>query len=204
MISAQLIRDGHDPVVLDMPALRAKRTRAEIQAQHWQCKFCGKDMTPRMGAIRAWYFAHKREASECPFEAESEKESPQHRILKRTAAEALRRHFGDQVASLEYEVRFPNIKRIADAVITLKDSTRVAVEAQLSPLTLHQLQVRTESYLSDEIEVVWVFLEQQGGGLRDNGLWDKCREWLLDEGYLVLTARASTVETAVPLPTLPE
>lgn len=195
MISALLIREGQDPKALDMPHLRAKKTREDIQAQQWQCKFCGKDMAPRMGAIRAWYFAHVREASECPFEAESERESPQHQALKRAAGEALRRHFGDQVQSLEYEVRFPNIRRIADAMITLKDGTRVAVEAQLSALSVYQLQERTHAYLSDEIEVVWVFLEQEAGGLRDGGLWDKCREWLLDEGYLVLTARATTVDS---------
>lgn len=157
MISALLIREDQEPKPLDMPTLRQKRTREGILGQTWQCKFCGKPMSPRMGAIRAWYFAHKREASECPFESESEKESPQHRTLKRAAGEALRRHFGKEVASLEYEVRFPQIRRIADALITLKDGTRVAVEAQLSPLTLQQLQLRTDSYLKDEIEVVWVF-----------------------------------------------
>nr|WP_255639472.1 competence protein CoiA family protein [Deinococcus betulae] len=186
-----------------MPTLRQKRTRDEILAQTWQCKFCAKPMTPRMGAIRAWYFAHKREASECPFEAESEKESPQHQALKRAAGEALRRHFGQQVASLEYEVRFAHLGRIADALITLTDGTRVAVEAQLSPLTLHQLQARTDSYLHDEIEVVWVFQEQDHGGLKVGGLWDTCRQWLLDEGHLVLTARATVTQTSVPLPQLP-
>lgn len=186
-----------------MPTLREKRGREQILAQQWQCKFCGKPMQPRMGAVRSWYFAHKREASECPFEAESEKESPTHRALKRAAGEALRRHFGDQVLSLEYEVRFPHIKRIADALLVLKDGTRVAVEAQISSLTLQQLQQRTDSYLRDEIEVVWVFLEAEAGGLKEGGLWDKCREWLLGEGLLVLTARATIAQTVVPLPQLP-
>lgn len=203
VISALLIKEGIEPRVFDMVYLKQKRSREDIKAQTWECKFCGKEMTPRMGGIRAWYFAHKREASECPFEAESEKESPQHLALKRAAAEAMRRHFGTQVASLEYEVRFPHLKRIADAVITLKDATRVAIEAQISPLTLEQLRQRTDSYLRDEIEVVWVFLEKDGG-LRQGGLWDKCREWLLDEGHLVLTARATTVETNIPLQNLPE
>ncbi|GMA15348.1 competence CoiA-like predicted nuclease [Deinococcus metallilatus] len=59
MISALLIKEGHEPRTLDMPYLRAKRSRQDILAQTWQCKFCGKAMTPRMGAIRAWYFAHR-------------------------------------------------------------------------------------------------------------------------------------------------
>ncbi|MFC5849601.1 competence protein CoiA [Deinococcus petrolearius] len=203
MLSALLIQEGKEARAFDMVYLRQKKGREDIAAQTWQCKFCGKPMQPRMGAIRSWYFAHAREASECPFEAESEKESPQHVALKRAAGEALRQHFGTQVQSLEYEVRFPHIKRIADAVLILKDGTRVAVEAQLSPLTLQQLQGRTDSYLRDEIEPVWVFLEGEVGGLKEGGLWDKCRDWLLSEGLLVLTARATITQTAVPLPQLP-
>lgn len=182
-----------------MPYLRAKRGRAEIAAQTWQCKFCGVSMTPRMGQLRAWYFAHKRQASECPLEAESEKESPRHQELKHAAAEALRRHFGDEVAGVEYEVRFPHLRRIADAVLTLKGGARVAVGAQLSPLTLDQLQERTDSYVRDDIEVVWVFEERPEGDLKAGGLWDACRAWLLEEGHVVLTARFIAQQTALPL-----
>lgn len=203
MISAVLVRENQPDVVWDMTQLRAKKSREEIRQRQWKCKICGREMIPRLGHIRSWYFAHKRDASACPFEAESERESHQHRELKRAAGEALRAYFGAEVQSLEYEVRFPEIRRIADAVITLRDGARVAVEAQLSPLTLQQLQDRTHSYLRDEIEVVWVFQETDQGGLKAGGLWDTCREWLLDEGYLVLTARATTVQTSVPLPQLP-
>lgn len=202
MLSALLSVDGKARGVRALPTLREKGVSSqEIAAQEWQCKFCDKPMRPRMGAVRSWHFAHQWEASECPFEAESEKESPKHRALKRAAAETLRRHFGEQVESLDYEVRFPHLKRIADALLTLKDGTRVAVEAQLSPLTLQQLQQRTDSYLRDEIEVVWVFLETKGGGLKP--AWEQCREWLLDEGLLVLIARETTEQKVVPLPPEP-
>lgn len=117
MISALLMRDGQEPKVLDMPYLRARKAREEITSQHWQCKFCGTDMSPRMGAIRAWYFFHKSKASECPFEVESERESPQHQALKRAVYEALKLHLGEQVDSLEYEVRFPIIRRIAKSAL---------------------------------------------------------------------------------------
>ncbi|PIG95915.1 competence protein CoiA [Deinococcus sp. UR1] len=182
-----------------MPSLRWERSRADIAAQTWECKFCGQPMVPRMGPLRAWYFAHKRQASECPFEAESEKESPRHQELKRAAAEALCRHFGEEVDTVEYEVRFPHLRRIADAVITLMDGARIAVEAQLSPLTLDQLQERTDSYVRDDIEVVWVFEERAQGNLKPGGLWDACREWLLSEGHVVLTAQFTAHETALPL-----
>ncbi|GGR71516.1 hypothetical protein GCM10008959_36510 [Deinococcus seoulensis] len=185
---------------LDMPTLKGKRSKADIKAQTWHCKFCGVPMTPRMGPLRAWYFAHQRDASACPFEVESEKESPRHQELKHAAAEALRRHFKDDVASVEYEVRFPHLRRIADAVITLKDGARVAVEAQLSPLTLDLLQERTNSYVRDDIEIVWVFEERAEGDLKPGGLWDACRAWLLEEGHVVLTARFTAQQSALPLP----
>lgn len=199
MLTALLIQEGHAPRVLDMPSLRGKKDPAEIRAQTWECRFCGGIMIPRMGPLRSWSFAHKANASECPFEAESERESVRHRELKHAAAEALRRHFGEDVARVEYEVRFPHLRRIADAVITLTDGSRVAVEAQLSPLTLDTLQERTDSYVRDDIEVVWVFEERPQGDLKPGGLWDACREWLLSEGHVVLTAQFTAHETALPL-----
>ena len=203
MISALLIQEGKDPLAYDMPYLRSKgRTAQQIKEQHWQCKFCAKDMTPKTGATREWHFAHKAQASECPFHTESEPESPLHLSLKRAAGEGLFRHFGREADTLEYEVRFPHIRRIADAVITLKDGTRVAVEAQISPLPLERLQERTYAYLKDEIDVIWVFMERPNGGLKEGGNWDLCREWLLDEGFMVLTAQTVIKDTAVPLPEL--
>lgn len=200
MISALLIREGQDAVPLDMPKLRASgKTRQEIQQQSWQCKFCGQEMRPRMGAVREWHFAHLRDKSDCPFEAESERESPQHMALKHAAGDALRKYFAEDFQSLEYEVRFAGLGRIADALITLKDGTPVAVEAQLSPLTLDQLQLRTYAYLREDIDVVWVFMEHLSGGLRAGSTWEKYREWLLEEGLLVLTARAVTTEKSFAL-----
>ena len=205
MISAVLMLEGHEPAVWDMPKLQQKKkTREEIKSRHWVCKFCGKDMNPCMGPLREWHFAHKRDASACPFDTESEKETPQHLALKRAAGEAMFRHFGTDAQHLEYEVRFETIGRIADALITLKDGSRVAVEEQISPLSVEHLQERTNAYLREDIEVVWVFLEQPSGGLKQGGLWDTCRAWLLNEGYLVLTARATTIEKTVPLPNLPQ
>lgn len=204
MISALLIREGKEST-WDMPQLKQKgKTPKEIKAQEWRCKFCAKEMVARMGAVRDWHFAHKAEASECPFQTESEPETPQHIALKRAAGEGLRRHFAEEFVSLEYEFRFPHLGRIADALITLKDGSRIAVEAQISSLTLQHLQDRTYSYLQGDIDVVWVFLEQSGGGLRAGSIWETCREWLLDEGYIVLTAKPVTSEKSIPLGQLPK
>lgn len=109
-------------------------------------------------------------------------------------------HFKNEAASLEYEVRFPEIGRIADAVITLTDGTKVAIEAQISPLSLEHLQERTHAYLRNEMDVIWVFLEQLAGGLKPGSNWELCREWLLNEGFMVLTAQVVTVDKAIALP----
>lgn len=199
MLSARLIRPDEPPKVLDMPTLQRKnKAAADIKAQAWECKFCDQPMTPRIGAVRSWHFAHKPKASPCPFESESEHESDHHRLLKITSAEALRRHFGDQVQSLEYEVRLKEAGRIADALIILKDDSRIAVEAQLANITFEALQERTYSYIDAEIEVIWVFLEER---VKQNGPWRAYREWLLAEGCLVLTATSVIEEKTLPLAT---
>lgn len=192
-----LIRAEETEKLLNLPDLKRRgKLAAEIQSQHWQCKFCGKAMTPKVGPIRIWHFAHKQSASDCPFRTESDSESTHHLLLKRTSGEALSKYFGNQFASLEYEVRVPEARRIADVMITLKDDSRIAVEAQLSPITLEHLQERTHAYLNSGIEVVWVFLEEN---LKSEGLWSMLRQWLLEQGCLVLSARSVFEETALIL-----
>lgn len=199
MLSAELIREGQASGIFDLPTLRLRgKTPESIRAQQWRCKFCHHEMTPKMGPVRTWHFGHAPDATDCPFERESEPESPHHQLLKRTSAEALARHFAAQTPQVEYEVRLPQAGRIADALLTLADGSRVAVEAQLSPITLEELMVRTRAYHQAEIEVVWVFLEER---LKAGGLWAELRRWLLEEGCLVLSARSEVVTKTLNLGT---
>ena len=197
MLSAQLVKNGVVDKTFDLPRLKERgKSAEEIRSQTWRCKFCGEPMTPKLGPIRIWHFGHQQHASACPFSTESEHESEHHRLLKRTSAEALMRHFGELAGTLEYEVRVPEASRIADAMITLKDGGRVAVEAQLSAISLEDLQQRTYAYLDAEIEVIWVFLEER---LNTQGPWTVLRQWLLDEGCLVLSARSQVHEKTLAL-----
>ncbi len=184
---------GGDPAgqIHDLPGLKDQgMNAADIRAEAWVCKFCEQPMTPKLGVTRVWHFGHKQGGSVCPVHTESDPESQLHLMLKRASGAALRTHFGTQCLSLEYEVRLPEARRIADALIVLQDGSQVAVEAQVSKISLAELQERTHAYLSAEVEVIWVFLEER---LAVPGLWQELRGWLLEQGCLVLSA-ASVIE----------
>lgn len=182
-----------------MVELRRTSTPDDIRHLPWHCKFCGVPMIPVLGAVREWHFRHHQDASECPAHGELEAESPRHRLLKQTAAEALRDYYGARVATLEYEARVKDAGRIADALLTLTDATRLAVEAQVSPISFENLQRRTTSYTGADVDVVWVFIAEDGIQLRPGSSWDTARTWLIDEGYMVLIATLATEVTALPL-----
>ncbi|MBB5378589.1 competence CoiA-like predicted nuclease [Deinococcus metalli] len=183
----------------DMVALRRTFTADDIRTQEWHCKFCDVAMIPVLGAVREWHFRHLRDASECPAHRELETESPRHRLLKQTAAEALQIHYGARVASLEYEARVKDAGRIADALLTMTDATRLAVEAQVSPISFENVQRRTSSYTDADVDVIWVFIAEEGTRLRPGSSWDNARTWLIDEGYMVVIATLDTEVTPLPL-----
>jgi competence CoiA-like predicted nuclease len=192
MLSARMVGGTPPGQVHDLPTLKDNgETRATVQARSWECKFCQQPMTARLGAVRVWHFAHQTGASSCPVHTECEPESQLHLMLKRASADSLRTYFGEEVATLEYEVRIPDAGRIADALITLQDGSRIAIEAQLSPISQEHLQERTMAYLAEEIEVIWVFLEER---LNAPGPWQEHRRWLLAQGCLVLSAAATVQE----------
>ena len=196
MFSAVLVKEGTEPRSYDMPTLKRQRTGSEIRAQTWRCKFCDSPMTPRLGLVKNWHFAHKQEVGACPSKTEAEPETEEHRLLKRASAAAMKRYLKDQVESLEYEVRVPAARRIADVMLVLKDGARVAVEAQVSPISSDLLQERTAAYVREEIDVVWVF---NAARITPGSAWEAQREWLLSQGHLVLTATTVVKEEVIRL-----
>jgi competence CoiA-like predicted nuclease len=196
MFSAVLIKEGLEPRAWDMPTLQKRRTRDQIREQTWRCKFCEAPMQPRLGLSRIWHFAHVHDVDACPSNHEADVETQEHRLLKRASATAMQRYLKDEVVSVEYEVRIPEARRIADVLLVLKDGTRVAVEAQVSAITFENLQERTEAYVREELEVVWVFNQAR---MTPGSLWEGLREWLLAQGHLVLTATTIVKETTISL-----
>lgn len=199
MLSAQTTTPDGQPYVADMVDLRRTVTADDIRRQDWQCKFCQVPMTPILGPVREWHFRHHPGAGDCPAQSELEPESPRHRLLKQTAAEALQRHYGDRVARVEYEARVKDAGRIADALLTMTDATRLAIEAQVSPISFENVQRRTNAYSAADVDVVWVFIAQDGTTLRPGSSFETARAWLIEEGYMVLIATLETDVQALPL-----
>lgn len=199
MLSSLTYSADGTPQVYDLVQLRQTQTPTQIRAVTWTCKFCAGPMTPVLGPTRQWHFRHQPHTSPCPAQGELEPESERHRALKRSAAESLRLHFSPHVVSVNYEVRLPEAGRIADALLTFQDGTRVAVEAQVSPIALEHLQQRTNSYTDVDVDVIWVFVADSQGQLRPGSPWATARDWLVNEGYMVILAQLDVDVTALLL-----
>jgi competence protein CoiA len=110
-------------------------------------------MIIKAGLIVAAHFAHK---STCPTDYKSHPESPEHRAGKILVAECLRANVGEySTALIEYEVPIPEVRRVADVLVTFPMGWRVAHEVQLASITTEELAQRTEDYLHAGVDVVW-------------------------------------------------
>lgn len=159
---------------------------AEIRQKEWFCVHCAGKVTPKLGPVRTWHFAHVGEGkSECPADRELEPESQQHLEMKKALALKLQAVYGQGEIVFEAGL-LAEAGRIADVLLTLPDGSRIAGEAQCSALTMERLQERTESYLKAGIDVIWAFEESQVS--RQGSTWAVQREWLLDQGLPVMTA----------------
>jgi len=105
------------------------------------CQVCDTPMIVKAGLVRQHHFAH---VGRCSGDYQSHPESPAHQDAKRFLAANLRKQFREYAnTSIEYEVPLPEIRRIADLLVTFPTGWRVAHEVQLASITTEQLQERT-------------------------------------------------------------
>lgn len=117
------------------------------------CQVCGAPLIVRAGLVRQHHFAH---TARCTSDYSCHPESPAHREAKRFLATHLRAWFKEYTSPIiEYEVPIPEVKRIADLLVTFPTGWRVAHEVQLASITTEQLQERTNDYTLAGIDVVW-------------------------------------------------
>lgn len=118
------------------------------------CQLCERPMIVKAGLILRPHFAHY--VDDCHTDYESHPESQDHREGKLFLASHLRETFEEYTDStIEYEVPIPEVRRIADLLVTFPAGWRVAHEVQLASITTEKLEDRTNDYARAGIDVVW-------------------------------------------------
>jgi competence CoiA-like predicted nuclease len=144
--------------------------RAALTSGECLCQLCGAPMIVKAGLVRQHHFAH---AGRCTSDYQSHPESPAHREAKRYLVTHLREWFKEyENTRIAYEVPIPEVKRIADLLVTFPTGWRVAHEVQLASITTEQLQERTNDYTLAGIDVVWWL--GKSADTETNRAWCRC------------------------------
>ena len=115
--------------------------RAALTSGECLCQLCEAPMIVKAGLVRQHHFAH---TGRCTSGYQSYPESPAHREAKRYLATHLCEWFKEYAHThIAYEVPIPEVKRIADLLVTFPTGWRVAHEIQLASITTEHLQERT-------------------------------------------------------------
>lgn len=150
------------------------------------CQLCESPMIVKAGMIYRPHFAH---FSDCNTDYNYHPQSPEHLLGKELVANALKSHFSDYVnAEIEFEVRVPEVRRVADVMATFPNGWRQAHEVQLASITIGDLEKRTGDYYRAGIDVIWY--------LGNNANSQTNRTWCLDQFGYCFTLEISKVTDA--------
>lgn len=118
---------------------------------------CGAALMVRNGAVITPHFAHK--AHQCRTQYGHHPESAAHQNGKIMIAKLIASRFAEYIdmVRIEYEVPIPQVKRIADIAVLLKNGILQVHEIQLASITTSELERRTRAYESGGIDVQWWF-----------------------------------------------
>jgi|SRR5579884_723375 len=119
------------------------------------CQLCGAPLIIRGGLHVRNHFAH-HPSSPCLTDYSYQPESAHHRSAKLFLLEQLRKEFLEyKDAQIECESIIPEIKRVADILVTFPTGWKQAHEIQLADITTNELEERTDDYERAGIDVVW-------------------------------------------------
>ena len=123
------------------------------------CPFCDEVLVAVREYIRAGdgVGAYLRHKADCSTTLAHHPESPEHFAAKKWILEHMPEKAEYAIVSSDCEVRMPEINRIADVCFVLENGDRVVHEAQLSPITVDDLEARTNDYESLGYGIVWHF-----------------------------------------------
>lgn len=120
---------------------------ASKEQRPFNCHCCGKQVTLRKGGIRAPHFAHQPPVT-CEY---GTGESEEHRLCKMAIYESLSAH--ERVTKCEIERNLGTVRPDISAYI---GGVPVAIEVQLSSLSLDKIKYRTAEYGRLGIYVLWL------------------------------------------------
>jgi competence protein CoiA len=127
---------------------------AVLDGEEVVCQMCEAPMSVHAGQVKRAHFAHK--AGTRGEYCLANPESPEHLAGKEFIARALRRELAiHRDARIEYEVRVPEVGRIADVMVTFPGGWRIACECQLAAIMTGTLEERTADYLRAGIDTIW-------------------------------------------------
>jgi competence protein CoiA len=155
--------------------------KSVLKPDNLKCSHCGEGLIIKHGEIKEKHFAHYPDST-CQFERlQGEPESLEHFELKRHAGQWARRKFSK--ATVSYEVRLLDGKRIADVFIKYPSGQCDVIECQMSRISVDEVQARMRDYQSIGYQVHWFFNEAL---LTDSFVYALERQILLDEYYKVV------------------
>ena len=120
---------------------------ADKSAAPFECPVCGGETILRKGRFKIHHFAHKPPV----FCAYGKGESEAHRNCKQSIFEALK--VSPSITECELE---KNFGRVVSDVFFVLDDRKVAIEVQVSNLTMNRIIERTEAYNDLGIYVLWL------------------------------------------------
>lgn len=134
----------------------------------FKCPVCGGETVLHKGAVKVHHFAHKPPVF-CEY---GKGESEAHRQCKQSIYDALKVAPGVTEGELE-----KNFGRVVSDVFFIFNGMRVAIEVQISNLTINQIIERTEAYNDLGIYILWMplFASKLDSKVYAPKLWEK---WL--------------------------
>jgi len=139
-----------------------------LKKSEFICQLCGEAMFLKAGPILRPHFSH---FADCKSDYKTgHSETANHLFAKMELKRILRAQFSNlENIEIEYEVPIPEIKRVADVLVTFPMGWRMAHEIQLSSITLEDLEERTNDYFRGGIDVYWWLGES--ADIPSNRMW---------------------------------
>lgn len=127
---------------------------------------CSHPMTIVCGSEKAFHFRHMEGECGCAFmDAEQRAESHEHRLGKRFVANARSQELeqaGIHGFTVQFEVPFSEVQRIADVCLVYTAGWREVHEVQCSHIDPAELEARCNDYWKAGADVWWWFCDSLG------------------------------------------